>query len=71
MAGMRAEYFGAYFTVRTRALYPIAWLTELAVTDAEHSSAWPKEAVHECERAVGAFERARGSGPSVAPRGQR
>jgi hypothetical protein len=71
MPGVRAEYFSVYFTGRTRAPYPSAWLTELAVSDAEYSSALRQEAVRECERAVGPYQRTRGNGPSVAPRGAR
>ena len=68
MPGVRAEYFGAYHTGRTKATSPIAWLTELAVSDVEQLSAWRKQALRECERAVAAYQRTRGDGPSVAPK---
>ena len=68
MPGVRADYFAPYFTGRTQALYPSAWLTELAVSDVEQLSAWRKQAVRDCEQAVGAYQRTRGNGPSVAPK---
>jgi hypothetical protein len=68
MPGVRAEYFGAYFAGRTRAPSPTGWLTELAVSDAQYSSALRKGAVHECECFAGTYQRARGNGPNIAPR---
>jgi len=71
LPGVRAEHLGARMMKRTAAATTTEWLEELAASVSADLVAWRKQAVLACERAISAYQKARGNGPSVAPRGQR
>ena len=45
-----------------------AWLEERLAAKSDDLAVWREQALRTCERAVAAYERARGSGPSVTPK---
>jgi hypothetical protein len=68
MPGVRVEYLVARRQERTRATSTTGWLEELVAQESTEVGAWREQAVRACERAVCAYEKARGKGPSVVSR---
>jgi hypothetical protein len=65
MPGVRTEYLVARILESTRATSTTAWLEELVVQSPEVVDAWREEGVRACERALSAYQKARGNGPCV------
>jgi hypothetical protein len=65
---VRAQYLRALIGAQTRAKSVAFWLEELVVMGGPAAVAdWRREAELACAIAVGAYENARGTGPSVVP----
>jgi hypothetical protein len=65
---VRAQYLRAIVGAQTRAKSVASWLEELVVQGGRAAVAdWRQEAELACAIAVGAYENARGHGPSVVP----
>ena len=71
MPQVRAEYLAARWQGRTRATTTAFWLDELVAWSPWEVEAWREQAERACERALRAYEKARGTGPSVVSREQR
>ena len=67
LAVVRVEHLRAIARVRTETKTVTAWLDELLAADRAALSPWRQEAERCCRMAITAYERARGTGPSVVP----
>jgi hypothetical protein len=65
---LRADHLGAVMRMRTGATTATAWLEgRIAQGGTKAAAVYMREAQMACARAVRAYDRIRGKGPSVAP----
>jgi hypothetical protein len=62
-----AEHLGQRMLGLTTAASTTAWLEELVAARSEELRGWREDADAACGRALAAYQRARGKGPSVVP----
>jgi hypothetical protein len=67
MTPVRAEHVGQRMLGRTTAASTTDWLEELVAARSEELRGWREDADRACGRALAAYQRARGAGPSVVP----
>jgi hypothetical protein len=67
LAVVRVEHLRAIARMQTETKTVTAWLDELLGADRRALAPWRLEAERSCKIAIRAYERARGTGPSVVP----
>jgi hypothetical protein len=67
MATVRAAHLGALARRRTEKRRVFDWLDQLARANDPRLATWRREVRGACAIAIRAYERARGTGPSVVP----